>query len=129
MLDPKAGRPRPEPTREQQARTTDLRDRTGARDLEPGAHHKCFFKNCPVNDALDSATFSGVPVTTTCRRRAALRAQVDHVVGGLDHVQMVLDQQHRVPGVDQPVQRLEQALDVGQVQTRGRLVEDVDAYA
>ena len=31
-----------------------------------------------------------------------------------------------MPGIDQPVQRAEQALDVGQMQTGRRLVEDVD---
>ena len=60
---------------------------------------------------------------------AAFRTEIDDVVGGLDHVQVVLDQQHRVAGVDEPVERLQQALDVGQVQAGGRLVEDVDACA
>ena len=57
---------------------------------------------------------------------AAFRAEIDDVVGGLDHVHVMLDEQHRVAGVDEPVQRLEQALDVGEVQAGGRLVEDVD---
>ena len=56
---------------------------------------------------------------------APFGSQVDHVVGGLDYIQMVLDQQHRVTHVDQAVQRFEQALDIGQVQAGGRLVQDV----
>ncbi len=57
---------------------------------------------------------------------ATFRAEVDHVVGGLDHVEVVLDQQDGVAGVHQPVQTCQQALHVRQVQPRRRLVEDVD---
>ena len=57
---------------------------------------------------------------------AAFRPEVDDVVGGLDHVEVVLDQHHGVAGVHEAVQRFQQPLDVGQVQARGRLVEDVD---
>ena len=57
---------------------------------------------------------------------AALRPEIDHMVRGLDDVHMVLDQENGMAGVDQPVQRLEQALDVGEVEAGGRLVEDVD---
>ena len=57
----------------------------------------------------------------------ALRPEVDDVVGGLDHVHVMLDQDHGVPGIDQAVERGEQALDVGEVEAGGRLVEDVDA--
>src|SRR5438445_6395272 len=62
-------------------------------------------------------------------RLAALRPEVDDPVGLLDHVEVVLDHEHRVPGVDEPLQHLEQLLDVGEVQTRGRLVEDVERLA
>ncbi len=48
------------------------------------------------------------------------------MVRRLDDVEVVLDQQHRVAGVDQAVQRLQQPLDVGQVQPRRGLIEDVD---
>ena len=40
-------------------------------------------------------------------------------------VQVVLDHQHRVAGVDEVVQHLEQQLDVGEVQAGRRLVEQV----
>jgi hypothetical protein len=35
-------------------------------------------------------------------------AQVDHPVGGFDHLQIVLDDDHRIAGVGQLVQHLEQ---------------------
>jgi len=38
----------------------------------------------------------------------------------------MLDEQHRVAGVDETVERVEQSFDVGQMQAGGRLVEDVD---
>ena len=44
----------------------------------------------------------------------------------LDDVEVVLDDDDRVAGIDQPVPHVEQALDVGKVQAGGRLVEDVD---
>ena len=40
---------------------------------------------------------------------------------------MVLDDNHRLAGVDEPVQQVEQLLDVGEVQAGRRLVEDIDA--
>ena len=58
--------------------------------------------------------------------RAALRAEVDDPVGGLDHVEVVLDHDHRVAAVDQPVQHLEQQAHVLEVQAGRRLVEDVE---
>jgi hypothetical protein len=57
---------------------------------------------------------------------AALRAKVDDVVRDLDHVEVVLDKQHCMAGINEAIQRSQQPLDIGQVQTRGRLVEDVD---
>ena len=56
---------------------------------------------------------------------AALRPEVDDPVGGLDDVEVVLDDDDRVAAVDEAVEDLEQLLDVGEVQAGGRLVEDV----
>ena len=53
---------------------------------------------------------------------AAFRAEVDDPIGRLDHVQVVLDDQHGVARVDEIVQHLQQQLDVGEVQPGGRLV-------
>ena len=67
-----------------------------------------------------------------CRRRStiaallpALRTHVDEPVGGLDDVEVVLDHDDAVALVDEPVQHLEQPLDVREVQARRRLVKDV----
>ncbi len=62
-------------------------------------------------------------------RLAALRPEVDHPVGLLDHVEVVLDHDHRVAAVDETLQRLEQLLDVREVEAGRRLVEDVERLA
>ena len=54
------------------------------------------------------------------------RAEVDDPVGVRHHRLVVLDDDDRLAGVDEPVEQGEQLLDVGQVQAGGRLVEDVD---
>ena len=60
---------------------------------------------------------------------AALGAQVDDPVGRLDDVEVVLDDDDGVAVVDEPVQHLQQLLDIGEVQAGGGLVEDVDGAA
>ena len=55
---------------------------------------------------------------------AALRPEVDHVIGALDHLDVVLDDEQRVAALRELRERPEQALDVGVVQPRRRLVED-----
>ena len=57
---------------------------------------------------------------------AGLGAQVDDPVGRLDHVEVVLDHDHRVAQVDQAVEHVQQLADVVEVQAGGRLVEDVE---
>ena len=55
------------------------------------------------------ATSSGVPsATTTPTAGAALGAEVDHPVGALDHVEVVLDDDDRVALVDQALEHAEQ---------------------
>src|SRR5437016_1244812 len=58
-------------------------------------------------------------------RVPTLGPQIDYMVGGFDDVHVVLDQEHRVPGVYEAIQGREQPLDVRQVQPRRRLVQDV----
>jgi hypothetical protein len=60
---------------------------------------------------------------------AGLGAEIDDPVGLGDQVQVVLDHQDRMAGVDQAVQDADEALDVGHVQADGRLVEDVECRA
>ena len=54
-------------------------------------------------------------------------AEVDDPVGVRHDRLMVLDDDDGLAGVDEPVEQREQVLDVGEVEARGRLVEDVDA--
>ena len=58
-------------------------------------------------------------------RAAGARAEVDDVVGDLDHLGLVLHDEHRVALVAQELEQGVHALDVVRVQARGRLVEDV----
>src|SRR3954452_9113442 len=60
---------------------------------------------------------------------AALGPEVDDAVGGLDHVEVVLDHDDRVALVDQPLEHREQRLHVGEVEAGGGLVEDVERLA
>ena len=57
---------------------------------------------------------------------AGAGAEVDDPVGVGHHRLVVLDDDDRLAGVDEPVEQAEQLLDVGEVQAGGRLVEDVD---
>jgi hypothetical protein len=47
---------------------------------------------------------------------AALRAQVDHPIGGADHVEIVLDDQQAAAVFDQPLEGRQQLGDVVEVQ-------------
>src|SRR5262249_56628558 len=56
---------------------------------------------------------------------APLGAEVDDMIGRLDHVQVVLNHHDRMSGIDQSVQAVQEPIDVGEVQACRRLVEDV----
>ena len=71
----------------------------------------------------------GCPSRRCGRRRCRLRAQVDEAVGGLDDVEVVLDDDDGVAGVGQAVEHAEEPVDVLEVQAGGRLVEDVERLA
>src|SRR5919202_604817 len=58
---------------------------------------------------------------------AGAGTKVDDPVGVRHDRLVVLDDDDRLAGVDEPVEQAEQLLDVGEVQAGGRLVEDVDA--
>ena len=60
---------------------------------------------------------------------AAFGAEIDDPVGGLDHVEVVLDHDDGVAVVAQAMQHVEQLLDVVEVQAGRRLVEDVERAA
>jgi hypothetical protein len=60
---------------------------------------------------------------------ATLRSEVDDPVGGLDDVEVVFDDQHGVAAIDEPMEDLEELLDVREMQAGGRLVEHVQCSA
>ncbi len=60
---------------------------------------------------------------------AAVRTEVDHPVGRLHDVEVVLDHDDRVPGVDEASEDAEQLADVLEVQARRRLVQHVEGAA
>ena len=55
---------------------------------------------------------------------SAAWAEVDDPIGAFDHIEIVLDHQQRVAGIDEFLKHTEQAFDVGEVETGGWLVED-----
>src|SRR5207244_3755539 len=57
---------------------------------------------------------------------AAFRPQVDQPVGGLEDVQIVLNDDYGVPGINESMPDMQQLLDVVEVQAGGRLVENVE---
>ena len=57
---------------------------------------------------------------------ARARAQVDEPVGRAHHLLVVLDDEHRVAEVAQPLERPDQAVVVALVESDRRLVEDVE---
>ncbi len=54
------------------------------------------------------------------------RTQVDHIVRALDHLLVVLHDDHRVPEVAQPLQRVDQLDVVPLMKADARLVEDIE---
>ena len=54
------------------------------------------------------------------------RSQIYDVVGRLDDIEVVLDDQHGVALVYQPLEHAQQHADVLEVQARGGLIEDVE---
>ena len=51
--------------------------------------------------------------------------EVNHPVGGLDHIKVVLDHDDAISAVNESVQHLKEALNIGEVQASGRLIKDV----
>src|SRR5450830_1643355 len=74
----------------------------------------------PVCEVAWARTSSGVPTAATI---APFRAQVDQPVAGPDHVQVVLDHQQRMPGLQQLAQGAHELGDVVEMQAGGGFVE------
>ena len=60
---------------------------------------------------------------------ARLGADVDQPVGLLDHVEVVLDDDHGVAEIDQPVEHVEQLHEIVEVEAGRRLVQQVERLA
>jgi len=60
---------------------------------------------------------------------AAFGSEIDHVIRDLDHVEVMFDEEHGVPRVDETIQRLQQPLDISKMQPGRRLVQDVEGVA
>ena len=60
---------------------------------------------------------------------ATIWPEIDHPVGGLDHVKVVLDHDDAVSAINKSVQHLKESFNIGEVQTGGRLVQDVRGTA
>src|SRR5262245_46751956 len=60
---------------------------------------------------------------------AAFGAEVDDPVGGLDHLEIVLDHHHGVAALNELVQHIEELGDVVEMQPGGGLVENIERAA
>ncbi len=55
---------------------------------------------------------------------AAIGAEVENPVGRRDHVEIMLDYDHRVAGLHETPEGLQENLDITEMKARGRLVEE-----
>jgi hypothetical protein len=69
---------------------------------------------------------SAVPSATTSPVLAGSRPEVDHPVGRAHHLLVVLDHEHGVPDVPEPLERVDEPAVVALVEPDRRLVEDVE---
>ena len=58
----------------------------------------------------------------------SLGSHVNNVVGTLDDIKIVLDHDDGVAFLDETIENAQQDLDILEVQTRGRLVENIDSF-
>ena len=100
------------------------------RNRRVGAAYSTRASHFPVCECRLLAISSGGPSATIRPPRfAALRPQIDHPVGALDHVQVVLDHDQRSAAVDQLLERRQQLRYIVEVQSRRRLVQNVEHAA
>jgi len=59
-------------------------------------------------------------------RVSAFRPEINHPVRGLNHIQIVLDNQHRSSTVDQFAKSRQQLLNIVEMQARRRLVKNIE---
>ena len=86
-------------------------------------HRRAEIARCAI--PRTSATSSGVPVATTSPPAVAgFRAEIDHPVGAFDDFEIVLDDEQRIPLLDQPVEDAHEQRHVVEMQPGRRLVEN-----
>ena len=59
----------------------------------------------------------------------AFRAEIDHMVGHLDNIQIVLNNHNRISGITESVQDLNQPMNIGKMQAGRWFVEEVHRMA
>ena len=84
-------------------------------------------RNWPVGDALQASRSRSVPCTTTVAAvHAGPRAHLDDVIRGANRILVVLDDDHRVADVAQPLERRDHLHVVLRMQPDARLIEHVE---
>ena len=73
--------------------------------------------------------YGGVTTPTEAAAVAAFGAEVEHPVGGLHDVEIVLDDDDSIAGIDEFMEHFEQFLHILKVQACGRLIEDIEGAA
>ena len=59
----------------------------------------------------------------------AFRSQINDIVSGFDNIQIMLNDQHRVACIANPLQDVQQARHIIAVQSRCRLVQNIEGFA
>ena len=101
----------------QQPSRVSLRVRSGQQSFEVLPGEGCI----DLGDVFGCSLSNNLAATI-----AAIRAQVDDPIGGLDDVQIVLDDQHGVALVNKALQHRQETADVFEVKASGRLIEEID---
>ena len=105
---------------------------------------KCFnaapsLESCPIAIRLEetgcvafSCTYYGFGRSTGHHRSTtatAFGAHIDEIVGHFDHIEVVLDDNHRVAFLHQAVEHVDECANVFKMQAGGGFIEDVNSTA
>ncbi len=69
--------------------------------------------------------FGSPPSDNLAAPRATAGSEIDDPVGGLDDIEIVFDDQHRIACIHELVEDFDQSAHIFEVQSRGGLVEDI----
>jgi len=56
------------------------------------------------------------------------RAEIDDMISDFDHVEIVLDNQHRITSVNKFVQYIQQVLNILEMQSGSRFIENIKSF-